>query len=138
VPDEPRRNRFQRALRVVSRAHFERAYKRGQRARGDVLVVVAVGNGLTHPRLGLSVGRVIWRGAVQRNRVRRVFREAFRLTQHELPAGFDFVLIPARSQLEPELEATKTELVRLAHKAAERWRAKQVPEAPTREGNAAS
>ena len=36
---------------------------------------------------------------MQRNRVRRVFREAFRLSQHDLPSGFDFVLIPARPRL---------------------------------------
>lgn len=124
MSSEPRRNAFPRALRVVSRTHFQRAYKRGQRARGDQLIVVAVANGLDFPRLGLSVGRVIWRDAVPRNRVRRLFREAFRLTRHELPGGFDFILIPARPKLEPELEALKVELVRLARKAVERCAAK--------------
>ncbi len=128
---EPRNLTYPRTLRVVSKAHFQRAYKQGQRARGDILVVVAVANGLTHPRLGLSVGRVIWRDAVPRNRVRRVFRESFRLTQHELPVGFDFILIPGRPALVPQLEATKLELVRLANKAAERWRAKQPPAGST-------
>ena len=121
----PRRNGFPRALRIVSRGDFQRAYKQGQRARGDILVVVARGNGLEHPRLGLSVGRVIWRDAVPRNRVRRVFREAFRLARHELPAGFDFVLIPAQPKLVPELEATVAELRKLARKAADRWLAKR-------------
>jgi ribonuclease P protein component len=109
-----------RRLRVVRSGDFSRAYREGSRARGGILVVVAVPNGLDHPRLGLSVGRRIWRSAVRRNRVKRIFREAFRLEQHALPAGHDLVLIPAAPRLEPGLEATRAELVRLAAKAARR------------------
>ena len=61
---------------------------------------------------------------MKRNRVRRVFREAFRTAQHQLPAGFDLVLIPAQPRLVPQLASTREELVRLAHKAAERCRSR--------------
>ena len=108
---------FHPAMRIRSRNHFERAYRRGSRARGSILIVVAVQNGESWTRLGLSVGRRIWRRAVQRNRVRRVFREAFRLEYAALPSGVDLVLIPAAAQLRPDLAATRAELVKLAHKA---------------------
>jgi len=111
---------FPRKFRVVRKADFARAYKEGRRARGALLLVVGAPNGLPHPRLGLSVGKRIWRGAVQRNRVRRIFREAFRLSVPELPPGLDFVLVPAAPALEPDLVATQQELVRLAHKVARR------------------
>jgi ribonuclease P protein component len=114
-----------KSSRVVRRGDFQRAYKLGARSRGEILVVVAVPNGLDRPRVGLSVGKVVWRGAVQRNRVRRVFREAFRLSQHDLPSGFDLILIPARPKLEPELEATRAELVRHARRAAEKHAARE-------------
>jgi ribonuclease P protein component len=117
------RQTFPRTLRVIRKRDFQRAWKGGGRARGSILVVVAVENGRATPRLGLSVGKSIWKGAVQRNRVRRIFREAFRLEQHELPAGFDLILIPARPKLEPELAATRAELVKLAAAASERARA---------------
>jgi len=116
----PRALRFHRSRRMVQGAAFQRAYRAGTRARGALLTVVAVENGLDHPRLGLSVGKKVWKSAVKRNRVRRVFREAFRLEQHALPAGFDLVLIPAAPRLEPELAAARAELVRLAHQAARR------------------
>ena len=116
---------FRRSRRMIRGGEFQRAYRSGRRARGDVLTVVAVPNELGYTRLGLSVGKVIWKSAVRRNRVRRVFREAFRLEQHELPSGFDLVLIPSRKRLEPELAATRAELVRLAHAAADKCRVKR-------------
>ena len=116
----PRRSRFTRAMRMRSGSDFERAYREGSRARGAVLIVVARPNGAPSSRLGLSVGRRIWKSAVRRNRVRRVFRESFRLEFSELPEGFDFVLIPAERQLTPALAATRRELKKLAHKAARR------------------
>jgi len=114
------RQRLPRALRMVRQADFQRAYREGSRAKGSILTVVAVPNGIPHPRIGLSVGRSVWKSAARRNRVRRIFREAFRLSRSELPAGFDLVLIPASPRLEPELAATREELVRLARKAAAR------------------
>src|SRR5262249_20809476 len=104
-------HRFPRALRVVKRSDFQRIYREGARAKGASWVIVPASNGLAHPRLGLSVGRACWRGAVQRNRVKRIAREAFRLERSALPAGFDLIAIPAVPKLVPELTATRAELV---------------------------
>lgn len=112
--------RFTRRMRIPDPRDFQRAFREGNRARGDTLIVVCRQNELGRTRLGLSVGKKIWRSAVRRNRVRRVFREAFRLTQHELPAHSDLILMAARPALEPELDATCRELVALAHKAHRR------------------
>ena len=125
---------FPRRLRVVRKGDFQRAYSQGRRARGEVLLVVGAPNGLPHPRLGLSVGKRIWRGAVQRNRVRRVFREAFRLSVPDLPPGLDLVLVPAVPALWPDLEATRRELVKLAHKVARRL-AEAAEASPPRTGD---
>jgi len=111
-----------KSARVVRRGDFQRAYGEGVRVRGSILMLVMVENGLEHSRIGLSIGKSIWRGAVQRNRVRRVFRESFRLAQHEAPRGFDVIAIAARPKLEPELVATQGELVALMRKGAARWR----------------
>jgi ribonuclease P protein component len=128
-----RQHRFPRAFRVLRKSEFQRAYRDGSRARGGILIVVAIANTLGYTRLGLSVGKVIWRDAVGRNRVKRIFREAFRTVREELPAGFDLILIPAQPKLEPELEATRAELIKIARKAVERFRAKPAPPPAARE-----
>ncbi len=56
------------------------------------MVVHGVANGLDYPRLGLSVGRRVG-NAVQRNRVKRMVREAFRLQQHDYAVGYDLVVV---------------------------------------------
>ena len=55
--------------------------------------------------------------ATRRNRLRRLYREAFRLTKHEMPGGLDLVLIPRRPG-EPALEELKRSLPRLVQQVA--------------------
>lgn len=97
-------------------ADFQRVYDRRRSAADGLLIVYVCENGLPHLRLGLSVSRKNG-NAMHRNRLRRLYREAFRLTRHELPTGLDLVLIPRRPE-EPALEELKRSLVRLVQKAA--------------------
>ena len=108
---------FTRAMRLVHRNDFARVFRSGRRARGAVVVVVVLENGSAHSRLGLSVGRAIWKSAVKRNRVRRIFREAFRLAYPDLPRGIDVIMIPAAPKLAPDLAATRSELEKLVARA---------------------
>ncbi len=98
-------------------ADFQKVYDRRRSVSDRWLIVYACENGLPHNRLGLSVSRK-WGGAVVRNRLRRLFREAFRLTRPELPTGLDLVLIPRRT--EPPLEELERGLVRLVRQVAQR------------------
>jgi ribonuclease P protein component len=47
--------------------------------------VIAFWNDKGWPRLGLAVAVRVAGNAVERNRVRRIIRESFRLNQHDLP-----------------------------------------------------
>jgi ribonuclease P protein component len=95
---------------------FRRVYDRRRSASDAWLIVYVCPNALPYLRLGLSVSRKFG-GAVRRNRLRRLYREAFRLTRHEMPTGLDLVLIPRKPDV-PTLDQLKKSLPRLVRQAA--------------------
>jgi ribonuclease P protein component len=101
-----------------SPADFRRVYARRRSASDDWLIVYACENGQPHLRLGLSVSRKFG-AATKRNRLRRLYREAFRLTRHEMPSGLDLVLIP-RGPEAPSLQTLRHSLVKLVAQVAGR------------------
>ena len=102
---------FRKHEHLLTPADFQRVYDRRRSAADDGLIVYALENGRAWTRLGLSVSKK-YGGAVGRTRLRRLYREAFRLLKEELPVGLDLVLIP-RSREEPTLEGVKQSLARL-------------------------
>jgi len=112
--------RFSRWMRVVRQRDFARAYKSGSRARGKLLTLVAAHNGTDTTRLGLSIGKRFHKHAVVRNRLRRLVREAFRLSYGDLPRGYDLIAVGSEPGTRAELETLRAELVRLARRAADR------------------
>jgi ribonuclease P protein component len=110
--------RFRPAEHLRRPSDFRRVYERRRSVSDSRLIVYACENGLPHLRLGLSVSRKVGQ-ATHRNRLRRLYREAFRLTRHEMPVGLDLVLIPRGSE-EPPLDELKRALPRLVHQLARR------------------
>jgi ribonuclease P protein component len=84
----PRRARLSRS------ADFERVFRNGrsQANREFVLHVFPRADRPGQPRLGLSVSRKVG-GAVERNRVKRLLREAFARESSRLPPGTDAVVV---------------------------------------------
>jgi ribonuclease P protein component len=81
--------------RLSRSADFDRVFREGRSHASRHLVLYAFPRtdaAERDPRLGVSVGRKVG-GAVERNRVKRVLREAFWAVAPELPEGHDFVLV---------------------------------------------
>jgi ribonuclease P protein component len=81
-------------LRLSRSADFDRVFRQGRSHAGRelVLYVFPRGEADDEPRLGLSVSRKVG-GAVERNRVKRLLREAFAAEGERLPAGTDAVVV---------------------------------------------
>ncbi len=105
--------------RIKESAVFQRLYNQGSKAGDQHLLVFAAPNGLSCTRFGLSVSRKHG-NAVCRNRRKRLLREAFRLSQQELPPGLDLVLIPS-NRIDSSLNDYQSSLIRLSRKLMRRF-----------------
>ena len=108
--------------RLTRSADFERVYRQGRSHGNRYFVLYAFPrSGEGEARLGVSVSRKVG-GAVDRNRVKRLLREAVAAAEPGLPDGVDIVVVArpdARELAERDgLEGVRTALEELVEKAA--------------------
>ncbi len=102
---------FDRSKRLLNGPDFQHVFDHNKaRVSHPRFLMLAATTDLGHPRLGLVISKKNCRKAVDRNRIKRVVRETFRLAQTEL-ASLDVVFL-ARKGLDQLDPAEQTRLLR--------------------------
>lgn len=88
---------MRRENRLRSARDFRRAFEEGRRASAPGLICFAAAgpDATGPPRVGVTASRKVG-GATERNRVKRLLREAARRALPGLPEGTDVVLVATR------------------------------------------
>ena len=83
---------YSRLPSVKTSDEFRMIFKTGRFVSNGELVLYTRVNGLPHSRLGVSVSGKSG-NSIKRHRFVRLMREVFRLHQHEIRSGTDYVIV---------------------------------------------
>ena len=89
---------FGREERIRKKQDYLRIYEQGVRRHSERFTIITCRNQLGIRRLGMTVSRKAG-NAVQRNRIKRLLREFFRLNKSRLPDSYDIVIIAKKGIL---------------------------------------
>lgn len=83
---------FPNCFHLRKPGEFQKVRREGRRRHTAHFIVIVLDRSNSLTRLGLTVSRKVG-GAVQRNRIKRLLREFFRLHIHRLPPGADISIV---------------------------------------------
>jgi len=99
-----------------TRAEFERVRREGNSWSHRLLVLVACRNELQLTRVGMMASRSVG-GAVERNRARRLMREAWRIYAAHIVPGWDALLIARTAITQVKMQEVAVALESLLRRA---------------------
>ncbi|CAM3115616.1 ribonuclease P protein component [Shewanella algae] len=105
---------------MLTPAQFKTVFTNPIKASSAEITLLAVPNEMQHPRLGLTVAKRHVKRANQRNRIKRVIRDSFRLNQHDLPP-LDIVVLVRGGVLDMDNEQLRKLVEKLWRKLSRRF-----------------
>ncbi len=95
---------------------FSRIYRRGKYISNRHVVLHYISHTAEINRIGVTTSKNIG-GSVQRNRMRRLLRESYRLNESEMKKGYDIILLGRGGFPDIKYDQINNEVVRLMKKA---------------------
>ncbi|RPI87516.1 MAG: ribonuclease P protein component [Chloroflexi bacterium] len=108
--------RVKRNFRLTSTTDYKRVRRFGRSFAHPLLVLVVLKNDLDKSRFAVTASRAVGK-AVQRNRVKRLLREAVRSLVSSITPGWDVILIARRPVVDTDLLAIQSALVQLLQRS---------------------
>jgi ribonuclease P protein component len=105
-----------RKFRLTSSAHFKRVRRLGKSTAHPLLVLIAMPNDDGMIRIGVSASRSVGK-AVQRNRAKRLLREAIRPLLPGLVPGWDILLLSRSAMREATFQNVQAALALVLKRA---------------------
>jgi ribonuclease P protein component len=102
--------RLPQRLKLKKRAEFQKFFRQGQRAVGRFICIDWRESGQPDTRLGITASRR-YGPSHERNRFKRLVREAFRLSRLDLPCGLDLNIVPRQHARYASMDMVRAEFV---------------------------
>lgn len=104
---------FRRTVRLLLNRDFQRVFEAGRSIAGKTMVIWAAPAAGDGTRMGVVASKRTFRRAVDRNRAKRLIREAYRQERHRLDVNGDLVIVARRRILEAGAAQAQVEFVKL-------------------------
>ncbi len=95
---------------------FKRVYSKGRSCADHFVVLFVLPNNLGRNRIGLSVSAKVGK-AVKRNRIKRLFREVYRLNKDKLIQGLDLIFLARKDAIKLDFPKMERSILRLYKRA---------------------
>jgi len=110
---------YNRESRLLTPDHFKVVFSKPTRFHSQHFTVLIRKNTLDHNRLGFAIAKKRVKHAVQRNRIKRIVKESFRLNQHNLPT-VDMVIMAKSGIDQLDNQAIKQQIEKIWRKIIQR------------------
>ena len=101
---------------IRNKFEFNRVYSKGRSYVNHMMIIHVINSDKVKGKIGFAVGKKIG-NAVIRNRIKRLMREAYRISQHEIDQNVSMILIARKPLIDVKSNVVQNAFINLCKKA---------------------